>query len=291
MSVLETADALIPARTERQAMDWSLVLTSEGIEVTLDQDAVSGHWSLKVAPVDEVRARNAIRQYCRENRGFGWHREVPGTDFWFDARVLLWALGVALVFVVTQGPLESALFATARVRSGEWWRAFTAVWLHGDVAHLTSNLGIGILFLGLATARFGVGVGLMASYLSGALANVAGLVLRGENYNGLGASGMVMGALGLLVAQGLPRFRSGRLGNRVALTTLGAGAFLFILLGTDQASDILAHAGGFVFGFLFGLLALRLNERGLRKWNGPLLAAFGVLVVVPWYLALRPHGR
>lgn len=287
MTALEIEPALIPARTERQAMDWSLVLASEGIEVTLQRDAVSGHWSLLVAPADEERARGAIRQYCRENRGFGWHREVPGTGFWFDGRVFLWALAVALVFAVTQGPFEPGLFDTQRVRAGEWWRAFTAVWLHRDVAHLFSNIGVGVLFLGLATARFGVGVALFGSFLAGALANAAGLVLRGEDYRGLGASGMVMAALGLLVAQGLPRWRAGRLGNRVALTSLGAGAFLFILLGVDQSSDILAHAGGMVFGFLIGLMAVRIPDSRLPGANVLAMAAFTACATLTWFLALR----
>jgi len=41
----------IPAPTRRQAMDWSLVLTSQGIEHGLDRDEAAG-WTLTVAETD-----------------------------------------------------------------------------------------------------------------------------------------------------------------------------------------------------------------------------------------------
>ncbi len=287
VSVSEANLAVIRARTERQAMDWSLVLTSQGIEVALDQDPVAGGWCLLVWPADEARARSSIRQYCRENRGFEWHREVPGSDFLFDGRVVFWALALALVFLVTQGPMEPAVFDTAKVRQGEWWRAFTATWLHRDIAHLASNLAVGLLFLGLAMARFGAGVALLGTLLAGALANFTGMMLRGEDYRGVGASGCVMAALGMIVAQSLPGWRSGRRGNRVVLTSLGAGAMLFVLLGTDPSSDIVAHAGGLVFGILFGALAALVPQRARPPVNWVALGVFVVLVLGTAVLTLR----
>ena len=287
MTALEIIPASIRSRSERQAMDWSLVLASEGIEVTLDRDPLNAGWRLLVAPEDELRARGAIRQYCRENRAFEWQHEVPGSDFWFDGRVIFWGLAVALVFIITQGPVDGGLFDTRLVRQGDWWRAFTAEWLHRDLAHLASNLTIGMLFLGLAMARFGAGLGLFGSLLAGGLANFAGMILRAENYRGLGASGLVMGALGMIVAQAVPWWRSGRRGNRVVLSSLGTGALLFILLGTDPSSDIVAHSAGLVFGMFFGALAAFLPQTWKPALNRAALAAFGGLVLGTGWLALR----
>ena len=256
MSTLEILPATIRARTERQAMEWSLVLASQEIGVTLDRNPEDGGWRLIVDSSDEARAREVLRQFRRENRRFGFTHEVPGSDFGFDSRALLWAVSLALIFMITGGPAESTLFDTVRVRQGEWWRAFTAVGLHQDLPHLASNLTIGILFLGLAMARFGAATAFLGSLLAGALANGAGLVLRGEDYRGLGSSGMVMGALGMLMAQSMPQWRSGRRGNRIVLSSLGTGALIFILVGTNPSSDILAHAAGLVFGLLMGSLSL-----------------------------------
>ena len=52
---------------------------------------------------------------------------------------------------------------------------------------------LGVVFLGLAMARFGA-VTALAAFLSGTLANLTAMMLRPEPYVGLGASGMVMGA-------------------------------------------------------------------------------------------------
>ena len=287
MTALDVIPATIAARTERQAMDWSLVLASQGIEVTLQREAEDGSWQLLVAPQDEPRARVAIRQYLQENRGFEWQHEVPGSDYWFDGRVIFWGLAVGFVFLATLGPVESGLFKTALVRQGQWWRAFTAEWLHRDIAHLASNLSIGILFLGLAMARFGAGIALLGSLLAGALANYLGLMVRAEDYQGLGASGWIMGALGMIVAQAVPHWNTGRRGNRIVISSLGTGALLFILLGTDQSSDVVAHFGGFAFGVLMGAIAAFFPKAWLPGLNRAALILFGIIVAVTTGLALR----
>ena len=53
-------DVLIPARNRRQAMDWSLVLASPGIEHVVDQNETTG-WTLAVAQADvEANAARAL---------------------------------------------------------------------------------------------------------------------------------------------------------------------------------------------------------------------------------------
>ncbi len=268
-------------------MDWSLVLASQGIEVLLDRDPSTARWQLRLAAADAGRARDVLREYLRENRGFEWRHEVPGSDYWFDGRVVFWALAVAFVFAWTGGPVESAAFDTERFRAGEWWRAFTAEWLHRDVAHLVSNLVMGMVFLGLATARFGLGVALSGCFLAGAAANVFAMMIRSDPYRGLGASGFVLAALGMLAAQAIPLWRRGRRGNRRVVSTLGTGALLFILLGTDPDSDRLAHLGGFLGGVVVGGLAVSIPSR-LEPWVRRVAwGVFGTLLAATTLLALR----
>lgn len=258
VTAAEDTTTTIPARTERQAMDWSLVLASQGIGVELERED-QGRWRLRVETAEHSRALESIRRFRQENRGFEWHRELPGSDFHFDGRAALWALAVVLVYAI-QDRLTRGLFDTRAVVQGEWWRAFSAVWLHQDTAHLASNVTLGIVFLGLAMARFGAGVALLATFLCGGLANFTGLLLRPEPYVGLGASGMIMGALGMIAAQSVPLWRTGRRGTRLMLAGLGAGALVFIQTGTNPGSDVLAHLAGFVFGILFGALSPLLPE-------------------------------
>src|SRR5436190_15989082 len=56
--------ARIPARSRGQAMDWSLVLASQGIEHAIDDPAETG-WGLIVAESDRAAALEAIRLYRR----------------------------------------------------------------------------------------------------------------------------------------------------------------------------------------------------------------------------------
>ncbi|MCW5557329.1 MAG: rhomboid family intramembrane serine protease [Verrucomicrobiae bacterium] len=287
VTVSDDLQVAIPARTERQAMDWSLVLASQGIGVTLDRET-QGEWLLVVEESDEARAWAAIRQYQRENRGFDWHREIPGSNLLFDGRVLFWALATALVFWV-QDAFAAGLFDTRAVRQGEWWRAVTAVWLHKDIGHLASNLALGVVFLGLSMARFGAGVALLGSLAAGALANLTAMALRSEPYIGLGASGLVMGALGMIAAQSLRLWNTGRRGTRLILTGMGTGVLVFILTGTRVESDVLAHLGGFVFGLLFGGLASLIPAR--CQSGGNMAADWSYLILALGTLAMVFRGR
>src|SRR5207245_4806111 len=108
-----------------------------------------------------------IRQYTIENRGWPWQREIFYPGLLFDWGSLAWVALLLLFFALdvrfdlrTRGVMESAA-----VGHGQWWRLFTAMWLHGDISHLAANATIGGVLLGLAMARFVTGSGLPAAYL------------------------------------------------------------------------------------------------------------------------------
>ena len=65
---------LIPARSRRQAMDWSLVLISQGIEAHIEYCEETGGWALGVPVAEHEGALEAIRQYRLENRRWPWRR-------------------------------------------------------------------------------------------------------------------------------------------------------------------------------------------------------------------------
>lgn len=283
--------ARIPARTRSQAMDWSLVLASQGIETVIEEHPESG-WGLVIAATEEARALSAIEQYHRENRHWPWQREVR--EILFDWAATLWVVITCVFFqfqsslpwLTSRGAVDSVLVAR-----GEWWRCFTATTLHGDLLHLATNSLFGLILLGFAMGRFGTGLGLMTAYLAGVVGNLFSLALHPSPHHSLGASGVVMGALGMLAAQSLRVFPSAsRLWKR-SLGGLVAGTMLFVLLGLHPDSDIPAHLGGFVAGNVLGAILVCFPKLPRHAPANVLaLLAFAWLLIWPWLLAFRAAG-
>src|SRR6266576_6427381 len=281
--------ARIPARSHQQAMDWSLVLASQGIEPVIEQTEEAG-WALVVAAHDYEASLAAIRQYRLENRRWLWRRPAFKSGFVFDWGSAAWIVLTVVFYWLsdTRANLPAAgIMDGAALAQGEWWRLFTATLLHADLGHLAANAVFGLVLIGLAMGQFGTGVGLLAAYLAGAGGNVASWLVYGEAHHGLGASGVVMGALGLLAAQSLPLLKGNPNAVKLAIGGLVGGVMLFVLLGLNPGTDVVAHFGGFVAGLVLGsLLALapRLASKPLVNLGAGFL--FTALVVLTWLLAL-----
>ena len=282
--------AVIECRSQPQALDWSLVLVSQGIENVIVPREEDGVWRLEIAEADLARATESLALYERENRT-PWRREVKWTGLLFDVRAALWFVALIL-FHFSAEVLEKNFHLPGAVDRvavlhGEWWRVFTAVTLHADVAHLLANVTIGFVFLGFAMGCYGAGGAMLLSLLGGALGNVASLLLHEAPFRSLGASGFVMASLGLLAAHSLT---FGRHEKRAVWIGRGviAGGLLLVLLGLSPASDVVAHVGGFIAGVVLGVGVLPWRTRFQKRTVGG--AAFGVfllLVIGTWRLALR----
>ena len=286
---MDTDTAQISAGSQRQAMDWSLVLVSQGIESIIDESPDGSGWILLVPARDFHSALTAIRHYRMENRHWGWRSQVLQSGLLFDWSSLAW---VFLLFVFYWADAASGFRSAGTVNStavshGQWWRLFTGIWLHADLGHLAANAAIGLVLSGLAMGRFGSGVGLLAAYLSGMAGNALACILDSEPHHSLGASGMVMGCLGLLAAQAFWLWRSGQPDRRQLVTGGAAGVLLFVLLGLTPGTDILAHTGGFAFGCLFGAgLGFVQDIPKRTRLNLLCGVTFVLLVLIPWGFAL-----
>lgn len=281
----------IPTRSKRQAMDWSLVLISQGIESWLDHTDEAG-WGLLVSSEEVERALVALRQYKVENRRWPWRKEIRQT-FVFDWASLGWVFLLLLFFWFQQIRPEitdAGLMDSAAVSHGQWWRLFTAIFLHANIAHLASNAGIGLVLLGLVMGLYGTGIGLLAAFLAGAGGNVAAWLLFNQ-HRSLGASGMVMACVGLLTVHSLALISKDRREWKSLLATFAAGVMLFALMGLDPQADVLAHLGGFVAGIMLGA-ALATFPRLMQKPVANAIAGllFVAVTVLAWWCALRGSG-
>lgn len=271
-------------------MDWSLVLASQDIESTIEFKPEVNGWGLLVQDNDLQGAQEAIRLYRIENRRWGWRHQITQTGLLFDWAGAFWVLLLLVFFWISDaqtGLRAAGMMEATKVAQGQWWRLFTAIWLHADAAHLTANATLGLVLVGLSMGRYGTGIGLLATYLSGAGGNFAAWVVGAQGAS-LGASGAVMGSLGLLAAQSFKvRIRTPQQSKHLISSVLG-GVMLFVLFGLAPGTDVRAHLVGFVTGVLLGA-GLTLTPRATTNAKLNLTAAllFFALVVYPWWQAMK----
>src|SRR2546426_266430 len=136
MTSAESTNTVIPTRNRRQAMDWSLVLLSQGIESVIEHSE-SG-WTLLVQAQDYSRAQATLRQYRLENRGWRWRQEMPWPEMTFHWGAIAWCVllaGFHWLDAVSGSHLQFVgMMETTAVQNGAWWRLFTATMLHFDLA-------------------------------------------------------------------------------------------------------------------------------------------------------------
>jgi rhomboid protease GluP len=143
---------------------------------------------------------------------------------------------------------------------GRWWTVLTAGWLHAGVLHVLFNV-LWIRQLGPAVADlYGPGRMVVVYTLAGiagfALSSVAGAYLywmplpflRGAQFT-VGASAPIFGLLGALVYYGR-RTGSSHVSQAGLQYALMLGVFGLIMPGIDNY----AHAGGFLGGYVAGLV-------------------------------------
>ena len=255
--------------TYADGFEHSLVVLAMGETCWLVSTDRGHH--LRVEPTALDAAHRQLAYFDRER--IGW----PPPPFVYDTprnyhtplTPLLWVLGVCAVYWAQgkyPGLTEAGLLDARRVfEHGEWWRAWTALWLHADLGHLVSNAAYGWMVFSAVVTTFGLRASwglIVGAAISGNLATVA--LHSGDDYRSLGASTAVFAALGLLTGRAVRVMNRSDHPHRwrTLLTPLFAG---FIVLGLYGAGgvdvDVLAHATGFISGVMFGFAANRPASR------------------------------
>src|SRR5208282_5044843 len=107
---MDAETARIPASSRREAMDWSLVLLSQGIEPVIDFAEGEAGWGLLVPGAEHAAALEAIRRYTLENRAWPWQQRLFQPGLLFDWASLAWLLLITLFFWIGEagGSLRAA---------------------------------------------------------------------------------------------------------------------------------------------------------------------------------------
>ncbi len=184
---------------------------------------------------------------------------------------------------------QAGLADSWKIVGGEWWRAFTALTLHADVAHLAGNIGFGVLFGILVSQHIGAAAAWLTILLSGAGGNLINAYLYQSLHMSLGASTMVFAALGMLGVFALEHksaYQQSKLRRNLPfLATLALLAFT----GTaGERTDVLAHLSGFFSGCASGLAWVGFSKPKICGNNQQLIITAVILLILAgaWSFAL-----
>jgi membrane associated rhomboid family serine protease len=165
-----------------------------------------------------------------------------------------------------------------QVADGQWWRLFTAGFLHFGPIHLLFNM-VALWVIGkelepvFGRARF------LAVYLVGLLGGSAAPFLFGSvNTQVAGASGAVFGLMGGLAVV----LRRMRMSARPALTLIGLNLVLGFVV---PDISILGHLGGLVAGAVAAAVLVYSPARSRGAWQAIGIGALVVLLLL--IMALR----
>ena len=291
-----------PRLSQRKARLWALVLEARFIETRVEPG--EGGWRLRVPASRLDDACRELRLYLEENRN--WPPFLPPVRPMMENT--LPTLSVLLLLATFHNLTGLDLAVMGRhpvdwidignthgsdiIMRGEWWRLVTALTLHADSVHLFSNLAIGGIFIVYLCRDLGSGLAWTLLLASGVCGNLANAYLQLPSHSSVGSSTAVFGAVGILGAITMVRYRH-HLRRRWPLPIAAAMALL-VLLGTDgERTDLGAHLFGFFFGCVFGFMAEFLVGylgRPGRLVNALLALASAAVLLVAWWFALSYSG-
>lgn len=278
------------SRRRAQADEWALVLNADGLPVRID--GTPEGFAVLVPASERDSAERVLASFERENRRPPPVPEPPAIDPNGGRHALLVAAFLLASFVVTGpdgGPFaERGAAAADAIRSGEWWRALTALGLHADAGHVLGNALGSALFLSGVFRAFGPGVGIALAIAAGGLGNGANALLRSAAHSTIGASTAVFGALGVVVGERMVRRRASP-SRQAAWIPLGAGLALVAMLGTQgERVDVWAHVLGLAAGIVLGAAATQIPAQWLSRPLHQIAvgAATLALLALAWLRAL-----
>jgi membrane associated rhomboid family serine protease len=150
--------------------------------------------------------------------------------------------------------------------NGQWWRAFTALFVHFNVLHLVVNMWA-FWNVGRLTERlYGSGALAFLYVAAGILASLSSIAWD-PSLSSVGASGAIFGVFGAFLAF-LGRQRRQIPAVIVRKHWISTAAFVLFNLASSAIQpgiDNAAHVGGLLGGFVLGLILARPLDAGARR--------------------------
>ena len=155
-------------------------------------------------------------------------------------------------FLITNGDVlldygQLTLF----VLQGEFWRLFSSMFIHADIAHIVGNMLFLLIFGLRGEEMFSLPEYLSIYFLGGLTGNLLSLLLLPLETISVGASGAIFSLFGAAIIYARRSFRQSIIGALIY-------AFFLLFLSSAPGVNNFAHIGGLVAGLIIGyVLATR----------------------------------
>jgi membrane associated rhomboid family serine protease len=169
----------------------------------------------------------------------------------------------------------------------EWYRLVTAMFLHGGLIHIGFNMMVLVDIAPMVEEVYGSARFL---FLYVAMGIASFLVSAWAGHFSIGASGAIMGIIGLLIAITSKRGGMQMKELRARLISWVVTIFALGFLMTGMRTDNWAHFGGLAAGFLLGkVFADRLPEAGKERTQAYALGWLGGLIIIASFALMVLH--
>jgi membrane associated rhomboid family serine protease len=210
-------------------------------------------------------------------------------------KALLVAIAIPFVIEIVVGGPQALFNPSAKllfdlgamqpiaVAGGQFWRLFTAMFLHVGLLHVALNAYFFWLFCRVVESVYGKTWMLLIYLVAGFLASVASYAFGPVTTLAVGASGAISGVFGAFIAYNYRRrhLTANAANLRMALTVIVLNALIAFAY---RSIDWRAHVGGLIAGFALGYLAddaVPARQRTVARFAGvATLVALGIALVV-----------
>lgn len=186
--------------------------------------------------------------------------------FWAASLTLLIVLmGSASYWILPAG--FSALLPAVKsniFHDHQYWRIFSAIFIHGDLEHLLSNALLLWIFSFFVFGYTGFKIFPIASLAVAAVINFIAVSTYPPNTELLGASGLVYVLGGFWLALYFQVQRQYALANRL-IRVLGIAMMIFLPSTFVPTTSYRTHAIGFVAGIAMAIIYFYLNKQSIRS--------------------------
>lgn len=203
-------------------------------------------------------------------------------DFWGNqeriykrAFVTITLLAVnVLIFIVCSIGAEwmydkGAMITEVVLRDGEYYRLFTAVFLHADIRHLTNNMIMLALVGAIVENYTGHAFYFFMYILAGLFGNLISMAYEIRNnlrWVSVGASGAIMSLVGFVVVWIIVNRQSFVRNRNMMFRLLLLSIFVLQACFFQEGANTAAHLGGFLTGFVLGIINIVVlkNEKSME---------------------------